>query len=81
MATYGRRVLRLAFSTAALRRTLPAAAVVGSVLTAVNSGGRIAGGDVDAGLVVKVLFTFAVPFANATYGFVSGVRADDAPDG
>ena len=74
-------MLRLAFSTAALRRTLPAAALVGSILTAVNSGGRIADGDVDAGLLLKVLFTFAVPFANATYGFVSGVRAEDAPAG
>ena len=74
-------MLRLAFSPAALRRTLPAAAVVGSILTVVNSGSRLAGGDLDAGLLVKIAFTFAVPFANATYGFVSGVRAEAAESG
>jgi hypothetical protein len=71
-------LVRLALSRAALRRTVPAMLVVGSVLTLVNSGSRLADGDVDGWLLVKVFFTFAVPFGNATYGFVSGVRADDA---
>lgn len=70
-------VVGTALSRAALRRTVPAAVVVGSLLTVVNSGPRLARGDVDGWLAFRIVLTVAVPWLNATYGYVAGRRQTD----
>ena len=60
------------FTGAALRRSLIVALVVGSVLNAINQGDALLG----AGEVVlwKLLLTFVVPFAVASYGSYAALR-------
>ncbi len=73
-------VVRTALSWESLRRTVPVAVLVGSILTAVNSGPRLAAGDVDGWLAVRVVLTVSVPWLNATYGYAVGRRHVDLVD-
>lgn len=57
------------------RRALPVAAVVGTILSAVNLGSVIAGGAATAGTWSKVAVNYAVPFLVASIGYLSGRRA------
>lgn len=58
--------LRRTFSWAAVRRSLTVALVVGTILNAINQGDALLGG----GEIVlwKLLLTYVVPFAVASYG-------------
>lgn len=51
-----------------LRRSAAVAAVVGTLLTAVNQGGRLLAGPPDGTLLARALFNYLVPFAVATAG-------------
>ncbi len=58
--------------------------IVGTVLTAINQGNVIAGGDLPAALAWKIPLTYSVPFCVATAGAmlnarsaVSGVSSQD----
>jgi hypothetical protein len=51
-----------------LRRSFFTALVVGSILTAINHGNTIAGGDIPADLYWKIPLTYCVPFCVATWG-------------
>lgn len=51
------------------------ALVVGSILSAVNEGSDILGGSFAAATVVRILVNFAVPFAVASFGYLSACRA------
>ena len=55
-----------------LRRTVPIALVVGLVLTLINQGGVIAGGDATALTWVRCALNFVVPFVVANAGLLSG---------
>ena len=55
-----------------LRRTLRIALVVGVVLTAINQGGVIAGGDATAATWVRCVLNFVVPFLVSNAGLLSG---------
>ncbi len=58
-----------------LRRSLVVAIVVGTILTAINQGSVIAGGDFPASLYWKIPLTYCVPFAVATTGALLNARS------
>ncbi len=55
-----------------LRRTLRIALVVGVVLTAINQGGVITGGDADLATWIRCGLNFVVPFLVSNAGLLSG---------
>ncbi len=57
-----------------LKRTLRIALVVGLVLTAINQGGVIAGGDANLATWIRCGLNFVVPFVVANAGLLSGRR-------
>jgi hypothetical protein len=66
--------LSRAFSWPAVRRSLGVALVVGTIVNLINQGDALLG---DAPLVVwKLLLTYFVPFAVASYGSYAAFRSD-----
>ncbi len=63
-----------------VRRSLAVAAVVGSILVAINQGDVIAGGDASASLAWKLPLTYAVPYCVATFGAIMNARREVRPD-
>jgi hypothetical protein len=57
-----------------LKRSLLTAAVVGTILTALNQGNVILGGDFPSDLYWKVPLTYCVPFCVATWGALINTR-------
>jgi hypothetical protein len=57
-----------------LRRTLRIALVVGIVLTAINQGDVIAGGDATTATWVRCALNFVVPFLVSNAGLLSARR-------
>ena len=57
-----------------LRRSFYTAVVVGTILTAINQGTVIAGGDLPASLIWKIPLTYCVPFLVATWGALINSR-------
>lgn len=55
-----------------LRRTTTIAIVVGVILTAINQGGVILGGDATAATWVRCALNFLVPFLVSNAGLLSG---------
>lgn len=54
-----------------LQRSLLAAVVVGTFLTAINQGNLLVHGDVPSALYWKIPLTYCVPFLVATWGALS----------
>ena len=68
-----REALRRTFAWRALRRSLLVALIVGTALNLINQGDALAAG---APLVVwKLLLTYFVPFAVASYGSYAALRS------
>lgn len=68
---------------ATVRTAAPVAAVVGTLLSAVNQGHVLLGGAAGTGTWVRVAVNFLVPFCVASIGFLSACRVrpdDDPPD-
>lgn len=61
-----------------LRVAGPVAALVGSVLTAVNQGGTLTGGTVSWSTCARVAVNYATPFTVASIGYLGGCRARPA---
>lgn len=57
-----------------LRRSLVVALIVGTILTAINQGSIILGGDFPPSLYWKVPLTYCVPFCVATAGALLNAR-------
>jgi hypothetical protein len=57
-----------------VRRGLTVAAVVGTLLTAINQGNVILAGDLPAELAGKVPLTYMVPYCVATVGALMNAR-------
>ena len=57
-----------------LKRSLIAAMVVGTALTALNQGDTIISGQIGGALAWKIPLTYCVPFLVATYGALSNSR-------
>ncbi|WP_211696406.1 nitrate/nitrite transporter NrtS [Mycobacterium spongiae] len=53
-----------------LRTAVPTAAVVGTVLCAVNQGAILIGGQVTAGTWVRISINYLVPFIVASIGYL-----------
>ncbi|WP_204808337.1 nitrate/nitrite transporter NrtS [Mycobacterium riyadhense] len=58
-----------------VRAASPIALVVGTLLSAVNQGSVIAGGQTDTSTWLRVAFNYAVPFVVASLGFLSAHRS------
>ncbi len=59
---------------ATVRRSLRVAAVVGSILVAINYGSRILAGALEAADFARIGLTYCVPYCVATYAAVSALR-------
>ena len=68
-----REALRRTFARPALRRALIVALLIGTVLNAINQGDALLG----SGEIVlwKLLLTYFVPFAVASYGSYAALRS------
>ncbi len=64
------------------RKAVPVAAIVGTILSAVNLGPIIAAGDATTGTWVIVAVNYLVPYIVASIGYLSGrrVRRSDLED-
>jgi hypothetical protein len=68
-----REAIRRTFEGASLRRSLAVAVVVGTLLNAINQGPNLLAGEP---LVLwKLLLTYFVPFAVASYGSFAAYRS------
>lgn len=67
-----RRFLAIALSSESMRRCLPTALIVGSILSAINQGSVILGGDATEATWLRVFVNYLTPFVVASIGFVSG---------
>jgi hypothetical protein len=56
------------------RTAIPIALVVGTLLSVVNQGAVIAGGDYTADVWARVAFNYAVPFLVSSVGFLASGR-------
>lgn len=57
------------------RRSVMTALVVGSILTAINQGNVLLGGNFPASLYWKIPLTYSVPFCVATWGALINSRS------
>jgi hypothetical protein len=64
-----------------LRRSLITALLVGTVLTAINQGDRLARWDVNGTVVLKMGLTYCVPFLVSTSGALGAGRLDPSLTG
>jgi hypothetical protein len=58
----------------AMRRTITVALIVGTLLTLVNQGARLAAGDVDAATAARVAASYLIPWCVSSAGFISARR-------
>ena len=63
------------FAAASIRRSLAVAAIIGTVLNAINQGPEIFGGHWPVWW--KLVLTYFVPFAVASYGSYAAFRSGD----
>jgi hypothetical protein len=62
-----------------LRRTVTIALVVGTILTQINQGDVIIGGNASAATWIKAALNFCVPFVVSNLGLPAGKRAERGP--
>lgn len=66
--------LRIVFLRTTLRRTIPIALVVGTILSLINQAGVIFGGDATTVTWIRVGANYLVPFCVSSAGFLSATR-------
>lgn len=71
--------VRLFLAGATVRTAWKVAAVVGTVLSAVNQGGVITAGDATPATWVRVGVNYLVPFLVSSIGFLSACRDREGP--
>ena len=69
-----REACALVLRRATLRRTLTIALLVGTILSLVNQGGVLAGGDASLVTWLRVFANYVVPFCVSSAGFLSATR-------
>jgi hypothetical protein len=69
-----REAYSLVFRRATLRRTVRIALLVGTILSVINQGGVIAGGEADLITWMRVLANYVVPFCVSSAGFLSATK-------
>jgi hypothetical protein len=67
--------LAIAIRRDVVLRGLKVAAIVGTILVAINQGDLLLSGQLDATAAWKIPLTYLVPYCVATYGGVSAIRA------
>ena len=67
-----REALRRTFAWKSVRRSLAVALIIGTVLNAINQGAELLGGA--SPVLWKLLLTYFVPFAVASYGSYAAFR-------
>jgi len=72
-STVGEAV-RLCLRRSTLRRTLLIAAIVGTLLSLVNQGSVIFGGDANAATWLRVAANYLIPFCVSSAGFLAATR-------
>jgi hypothetical protein len=70
-----REALRRTFAWLSVRRSLAVALIIGTVLNAINQGPEIFGGHWP--IWWKLVLTYFVPFAVASYGGYAAFRSSD----
>jgi hypothetical protein len=66
--------LREAFEASVRKRALRVAAIVGSVLLAINHGDAILHGDISLDRVLRMILTMLVPYVVSTVSSVGAIR-------
>ena len=70
-----RKALRHTFTWTSVRRSLAVAAIIGTILNAINQGPEILAGHWP--VIWKLVLTYFVPFAVASYGSYAAFRSID----
>jgi len=70
----------LARHPSVVRRALKVAVLVGTLLVAINHGGALLAGELDATRAIQVLLTYLVPYCVSTYAAVGALREQPAQD-
>lgn len=70
--------LRVACRRATLRRTIPIALIVGTILAVVNQAEVVVAGDANLGTWARVVANYVVPLCVSTTGFLSACRRPPA---
>jgi hypothetical protein len=70
-----REALRRTFAAASVRRSLAVAAIIGTVLNLINQGPEMFAGHWP--IWWKIVLTYFVPFAVASYGSYAAFRSSD----
>jgi hypothetical protein len=66
--------LRVVFLRTTLRRTIPIALVVGTILSLINQAGVVFGGEATLVTWLRVGANYLVPFCVSSLGFLSATR-------
>lgn len=69
-----REALAVCFLRTTLRKTVPIALVVGTILSLINQAGVIFGGNATGTTWIRVGANFLVPFCVSSTGFLSATR-------
>ena len=69
-----REALRIVFLRTTLRRTIPIALVVGTILSLINQAGVVFGGEATLATWLRVGANYLVPFCVSSLGFLSATR-------
>ena len=72
--------VRIWFARSTLRKTLKIAAVVGTLLSLINQGSVIYGGDATVVTWIRVGMNYCVPFCVSSTGFLAATRRRTRPD-
>lgn len=62
-----------------VRTAAPVALIVGTVLSAVNQGHLLIGGDAGAATWIRIAINYVVPFLVASFGYLSARRVAESP--
>ena len=66
--------LRIAAEASVVRRSLRLAAVVGTVLIAINHGDALLRGEINGVRLLRIALTVLVPYCVSTFASVSAIR-------
>jgi hypothetical protein len=70
----------LILSGCTVRSAAPVALIVGTVLSAVNEGGVLAGGQVTKTTVIRIAVNYTVPYLVASVGYLMACRTPQDTD-
>ena len=72
--------LKLAATRPMVSRALRIAALVGTILVAINQGEVIIAGELTPKTIIQITLTYMVPYLVATYAAVEAMRSSKARD-